>query len=73
MGLWSLAGVLIPYPERGVEAVARVAPMPSDIGTDLTAIRRVKEKKWGDLIQPREVAEVELPLGPALLAPRVCI
>lgn len=63
--------VFVPYPENGVEAVARVAPLSPDLGTDLAAVREVKSKAQRDLIKPREFADVELPLGPALLAHEV--
>jgi hypothetical protein len=61
------ACVFIPHPERGVEANAQVAPMSPGLGTDLAEVRRVKDVPHRDLIRPREFADVELPLGPALL------
>jgi hypothetical protein len=61
------AGVFIPYPERGVEANAQVAPMSPELGMDLAEVRRVKDVAHPDLLKPRELADVELPLGPALL------
>jgi hypothetical protein len=65
------AGVFLPYPERGVDAVASVAPLPPELGTDLQAVRRVKEQVHRILIKPREFREVVLPLGPAMLAHEV--
>jgi hypothetical protein len=62
------AGVFVPYPERGVEAVASVTPAAPELGTDLDAVRRIKEQAHQDLIKPREFREVTLPMGPALLA-----
>jgi hypothetical protein len=62
-----LAGVFIPYPERGVEATARLMPMEPELGMDLGEVRRVKDVKHRDLLRPREFADVDLPLGPALL------
>jgi hypothetical protein len=37
------AGVFIPYPERGVEAIAQVAPMSPELGMSLAEVRRVKD------------------------------
>lgn len=65
------AGVFVPYPERGVEAVAQVAPMDPELGTDLATVRRVKEQDHVALVKPREFADVDLPLGPALVAHEV--
>jgi hypothetical protein len=42
-----LAGVFIPYPERGVEATARLMPMEPELGMDLGEVRRVKDVKPG--------------------------
>jgi hypothetical protein len=61
------AGVFIPYPEGGVEAIAQVASMSPELGMDLAEVRRVKDAAHRDLLKPREFADVELPLGPALL------
>jgi hypothetical protein len=65
----------IPYPQRrgpeAVEAVLSVAPLERGLGTDLAAVRKVKEEAHRDLIKPREFADVELPLGPALLGHEV--
>jgi hypothetical protein len=65
-------GLFVPYPEHGVEGVTQVGPIdPPDDGDDLAAFRRLKEQPWPGLLKPRELREVDLPLGPALLVHEV--